>query len=563
MECREMIISEDYADFIMEIFSERGESKNKSQNDCTIYPGIDYAFIYKSINSIIGTGLSSYSYEEIPKLYGLMDTNAVESTGALKLQNIPGLELNGSEIIVAIIDNGIDAYHEAFRFSNGNTRILSIWNQEDQSLDTPKYFQYGSEIRQDKINEELKKSESVFLKNLALESEHGTFVAGIAAGNNNVEIGFSSPAPMAQIVVIKLKRAKLYLKDYYFLKDNAVAYQENDIINAVVYANRISDEYKKPMIICIPLGTNQGSHGGLSVIGDFLNNYASRTGIGIVCAIGNEGNSRHHYKGKINKKDDFDDAQLRVGANVKGLTIELWGESPDLFEIEIISPTGERIKRVRSSIGQEEIYKLLFEKTVIYIKYELVERKTGQELIMIRLDQPTEGVWTFRVFGELIVSGSFNIWIPITEFIGEETYFLKPEPFITLTNPSDTYIPITVGAYSNTTEALYINSGRGYPTDMTVKPTFAAPGVNVLGPAPNNNYVRLSGTSVAAGMTAGVMAQFMEWGIIKGNKVNLNTIEIKNYLIRGAERKSSLSYPNREWGFGTLDVYNSIDILRT
>lgn len=47
----------------------------------------------------------SYAYEEIPKLYGLMDNSAIESTGALRLQNIPGLELKGNGIIIGIIDN--------------------------------------------------------------------------------------------------------------------------------------------------------------------------------------------------------------------------------------------------------------------------------------------------------------------------------------------------------------------------------------------------------------------------------------------------------------------------
>ncbi len=175
----------------------------------------------------------------------------------------------------------------------------------------------------------------------------------------------------------------------------------------------------------------------------------------------------------------------------------------------------------------------------------------------------TEGVWTIRVHGALVISGEFNMWLPITEFVGEETYFLKPDPFITLTSPSDSFVPISVGAYSNATDGIYINSGRGYPTNMTVKPTFVAPGVNVLGPSLNNSYIRLSGTSISAGITAGVMAQFMEWGMVRGNRVNMNTIEIKNYLIRGAGRKQGISFPNREWGFGILDAYNSIDIIRT
>lgn len=165
-------------------------------------------FVYKSINEIIGSGLSTYDYDEIPKLYGLMDAVAIESTGASRLQNIPGLQLKGNGIIIGIIDDGIDAYHSAFRFSNGDTRILSAWNQEDQSLAPPDGLAYGSQITRELINEELSNPDSVILNNLANDSIHGTFTAGIAAGNINLEQGFASPAPQADIVVVKLKQAK-------------------------------------------------------------------------------------------------------------------------------------------------------------------------------------------------------------------------------------------------------------------------------------------------------------------------------------------------------------------
>ena len=564
MDCRQNIISETYVDFIEEAVPDVEEYiRNNLDGKCFIYPGIQIVFVYKSINEIIGSGLSTYDYDEIPKLYGLMDAVAIESTGASRLQNIPGLQLKGNGIIIGIIDDGIDAYHSAFRFFNGDTRILSAWNQQDQSLPPPDGLVYGSQITRELINEELSKPDSEILNNLANDSIHGTFTAGIAAGNINLEQGFASPAPQADIVVVKLKQAKQYLKDYYFIREGAKAYQENDIINAVVYISRMADIYNKPVIICVPLGTNQGGHSGISTLGTFLNSYAIRTGVGIVCPIGNEGNSRHHFSGNITEVDEFEDVQIRVGANVSGFTIELWGRSPDIFEVEIISPTGERVKRVQAVSGQEQVFRLFLERTVIYVKYELVERMTGEELIQIRLEAPTEGVWTIRVYGELVISGTFNIWLPITEFVGDDVYFLKPDPFTTLTSPSDSFIPISVGAYNHSTAGLYINSGRGYAIGTMMKPTFVAPGVNILAPTLNDSYIRLSGTSISAGITAGVMAQFMEWGILRGNRVNMNTIEIKNYLIRGASRKPTLSYPNREWGYGTLDVYNSIDILRT
>ncbi len=37
---------------------------------------------------------------------------------------------------------------------------------------------------------------------------------------------------------------------------------------------------------------------------------------------------------------------------------------------------------------------------------------------------------------------------------------------------------------------------------------------------------------------------------------------IKSYLIRGAQRNTMLSYPNREWGYGALDLYQTFLHLR-
>ena len=78
----------------------------------------------------------------------------------------------------------------------------------------------------------------------------------------------------------------------------------------------------------------------------------------------------------------------------------------------------------------------------------------------------------------------------------------------------------------------------------------------------NNIFVSKSGTSVATGITAGIMAQIMEWGYVRKNSENINTIEIKSYLIRGARRRPPIEYPNREWGYGEIDVYKSFERLR-
>ena len=72
----------------------------------------------------------------------------------------------------------------------------------------------------------------------------------------------------------------------------------------------------------------------------------------------------------------------------------------------------------------------------------------------------------------------------------------------------------------------------------------------------------MSGTSISAAITAGIMAQFMEWGARRDEGANMSTVEIKNYLIRGATRRTDLEYPDREFGFGLINAYNSLDILK-
>ena len=71
-----------------------------------------------------------------------------------------------------------------------------------------------------------------------------------------------------------------------------------------------------------------------------------------------------------------------------------------------------------------------------------------------------------------------------------------------------------------------------------------------------------SGSSIAAAHVAGAAALMLEWGIVKGNMYSMDTGSIKNYLLRGAQRNPDRNYPNREWGYGLLDLYSTFRELR-
>ena len=70
------------------------------------------------------------------------------------------------------------------------------------------------------------------------------------------------------------------------------------------------------------------------------------------------------------------------------------------------------------------------------------------------------------------------MWLPVTEFIDGEVYFLESDPYYTLTNPANTQSPVVVSYYNGTTNAVSQTSGRGYTRSGQIKPDLTAPGIN-------------------------------------------------------------------------------------
>ena len=90
----------------------------------------------------------------------------------------------------------------------------------------------------------------------------------------------------------------------------------------------------------------------------------------------------------------------------------------------------------------------------------------------------------------------------------------------------------------------------------------AAPGVDVSGVAQNNRSVIRTGSSIAAGITTGAAALLMEWIVYRLDRQMSDAMQIRNLLILGAEKRPDEEYPNREWGYGKLNLYNTFDVLR-
>ena len=108
---------------------------------------------------------------------------------------------------------------------------------------------------------------------------------------------------------------------------------------------------------------------------------------------------------------------------------------------------------------------------------------------------------------------------------------------------------------------MLISSSWGPTRLPKVAPDFAAPGVRVGGIYPEG-YGTMTGTSVAAAVTAGAAALMLEWGIIKNNLPSMNGEIIRTLFIGGAARGKNIDYPNNQWGYGKLDLYGTFNYLK-
>jgi subtilisin family serine protease len=294
------------------------------------------------------------------------------------------------------------------------------------------------------------------------ENGDGTTLAGIAAGAEQQDKNFSGVAPDSELLIVKLKPAKKNLTDFFFIPAGPPCYQENDILWALQYLVDTARKLKRPLAVCIGLGTSQGSHDNYG----FLNTQVSLTGdfpgIAITVAGGNEGNSRRHFYSALDPAAPPVPVELNVGENEAGFSMELWGDPPTIYTLNILSPTGEHIPAISRRLEETRKISFVFERTIIYVNYILIEQETGKQVILMRFQNPTQGTWRFEVSGISDVKGAFHVWLPSGQFISNNTYFLNPNPYTTITSPGNSIVPITVTAYNSNNNVLYPNSSKGF-----------------------------------------------------------------------------------------------------
>ncbi|NGT57557.1 S8 family peptidase [Clostridium perfringens] len=515
----------------------------------------NYMETIRSIKSII--------YIELNGIYTLSESPVEDSKAPIFHIN-PSLNLRGSGVVVAIVDTGIDYLNNEFMREDETTRILSIWDQTIDSGKTPYGFISGSEYTEEDINKAIQAQKQGQNPYDIVPSKddygHGTKMAGIvgARGINREIVGV---APDCEFIIIKLQEASKEYIDFYYAKGDKPKYRNTDIIMALKYLYELSFTLNKPMIIYLPLGSNLGDHAGASILERYVDTKISgKNSLFVVTSTGNQGNTDTHTSGRIKSNGDSQIIELNCGREQQGLVLQIYAQKPSKIKLGILSPSGEIFENTNPRktkhilINDAPTWKFIYEGTRVQVTYDSPDEFTGDEKFVIKMDGVTEGVWRFILTGNHIVDGKYYAWILQRELLAEDTRFLNPSPYTTLTIPGTAKTIINTSYYNQNNGAIVSESGRGYTMKDYIQPIITAGGINAITTKPGGGTITMSGASVAGAILAGCCALIIQWAVVDGNDPQMYATKLQAYIIRGARKREGDTYPNRQWGYGILDM---------
>jgi len=530
----------------------------------------------------------------------VVDIKAKKTLSSLGIWEMTGISTNimdpsnpvivgngGENVIIGIIDTGIDWTHENFRELTGNTsRILRIWDQglvvhsgesSPQASYTNSGQRYGVEYTDTAINADLPKQPNQRTIRHKDKDGHGTHVAGIAAGNGRAAANiltqsyeYAGVAPLAKIVVVKflnLDRQPTNVSEDLRFKD------------AITYINKVGEELGLPVVINCSFGHPDCPHDGYSdsQLGqqEFLySHYTNQPQRACVFAIANNGGTRYYSKVTIPasgvveidlklvdtrtrkvRTEEFS-VSLYYSASINGLlssvkvptsstfspTVSLGNDRATTYNVNKRYRLSNHTKNTIDKNGQP----LSRNKVNLAITPHNNIHKTGD--YKLKIEGPAGTIihmWSSKTNADYGFIPQQPVTLPSNIEFSENSNFF---------GPSDTENIITVAAYNPTTHIINEFSSHGQIVSYTntpaaySKPEVAAPGSQIMSaksshktlslsdnPSPdeigryidelfNTYYTIKQGTSMAAPHISGLVA------LMLSKNTNLTMQQIKDLL---------------------------------
>jgi len=218
----------------------------------------------------------------------------------------------GEGVVVGIIDGGFDYTHPNFYNSTGTSgyRVKRVWEQNATSGTPPTGYTYGRELTT--------QSAILSAQRDRANASHGTHVAGIAAGaGGGASTTYTGVASKADLVFVSTNMTDL------------------GILEGIEYIQNYASSVGKPCVINMSLGKHIGAHDGTSIFDKLCDSFFVGEGRILVGAAGNEGGD-NLYLGKTYTTTDttlYTFVRFPSASNqTNGQTIiDIWGEVGDNF----------------------------------------------------------------------------------------------------------------------------------------------------------------------------------------------------------------------------------------
>ncbi len=512
----------------------------------------------------------------------------------LQLKN-KRIKNSAKDIIIGIIDvGGFDFAHPDFLDQDGETRFVSIWDQNGSHRPSPNIsfkeaeknntdfedLDYGSVISQKQMNEAIKASSKIKVPVHAIEpqsqnfsSSHATHVASIAAGNT----GVCSNANIAGVLI------SLPPEDEHRSKTFTDSSRISDAVDFLLNLAKLKN---LPISINISLGTNGHAHDGSSAVNRWIDTQLTEEGRCLCVATGNAGQEkglttedfgyvmgRIHTSGKITNKGLTTNLDWHVIGN--GITdlseneLEIWYEPQDRFSVMVKPPGLDWIGPVgpQQFIENQQLEDLTF----ISIYNKIYHPANGNNQIAIYISPNLNiqeivgaraGLWKVKLIGEEIRDGSFDAWIERDDPVRRaQTFWNFPSFFSERTNVDNKSINslacghnvIAVGNYDVENDKINITSSQGPSRDNRKKPEIVAPGTNIVAAngfaGPDVLWTSKTGTSMASPYACGVA------GLLLAQHPQLTSVQIAGIMKRTSSPITGLNYDwKNDTGFGIINV---------
>jgi subtilisin family serine protease len=540
-------------------------------------------FLKTSVAGDVAAG--SVPAERLDELSAHRDVIFVETSGGLKDETdlsavainlvnaetgsrlVPG---NGRRAIVGVIDSGFDLTHPCFSDAEKRTRIIAAWDQvnvDGAEGEPPHGFDYGIEYGREQIDRLQAGGKILVIKNEKGFGDHGTSVAGIAAGNGAPEGIFVGVAPEAELILVAYKNT---------VRAGGSAH----LLDAICYVRERARAASRPVVINISQGDNLGAHDGTSLLERAIDNVVAEGDVLIVTSAGNERAGREiqhrHARGEVRRGVNFVlPFQLLASANmpVDGDGIELWYRRGDRFAVALRPPGGAP----SAFVAPGERRPLDFPPgATAHVFSELELPTNGDNRIGIIFEKGEgwlPGRWELILRGEEVNRGDFDAWADRPNSVTVVDFPEHRADASTVTLPGNARRAITVGSSVSRPPpgpmsvevrgGISSSSSIGPTRDGRVKPDITAPGSLITAPPMRREgspvrFVQQRGTSMAAPHVSGTIA--LLWGLWPG--LTAGQITSALYSTASNEPLNGVT-PNTCWGHGKLDAEAAYKTLVT